>query len=102
MAQFSSRRADSYLLDCMFCPLYNFRYLISYAQLLSISSILSYFNSFTDFNMCHVYLSNILNSFPCIYLWGAWGGVVVKALRYSRTVPASILGGVTGFLPTVP
>jgi hypothetical protein len=31
----------------------------------------------------------------CSYVW-AWGGVVVKALRYKSKVPGSIPGGVTG------
>jgi hypothetical protein len=62
--EFSSLRADSYLLDCVFCPLYNFRYLIFYTQILSISCFLSYFNSVTDFSLCHVYLSNIIKINP--------------------------------------
>jgi hypothetical protein len=32
---------------------------------------------------------------------GAWGGVVVKALHTSRTVPGSIPGGVTGFFSDI-
>ena len=31
-----------------------------------------------------------------IFLFGAWGSVVVKALRTSREAPGSIPGGVTG------
>jgi hypothetical protein len=33
--------------------------------------------------------------------FGAWSGVVVKALRSSRTVPGSIPGRVTGFFSDI-
>ena len=58
----------------------------------------------TDDNLVHVHCmletkgyKQTLRIYNAYCFSGAWGSVVVKALRYYRTVPGSIPGGVTGF-----